>query len=258
MKLDRVTMTGADDSVSPADLAALSKEFPFVEWGILFSRKQQGSPRWPSTEWLSRMGYVANQEGLDLSAHVCGGWIRDMLIGGSEFFLAVLATLEDYNRTQLNFHAEPLYADPAALASTLARNADLWPLGRRQFIFQMDGRNDSLMQRIREQTDTLDIVPLFDVSHGAGTLPTEWPVAAYRDMGRTYDAPKLYHGYAGGLGPDTIADQLPKIAAAAGDARFWIDMETRIRSNGDRVFDLEKVRAVLEYCAPFVAESATA
>ena len=31
--LDRVTITGADDSVRPTDLLELSREFPFVEWG---------------------------------------------------------------------------------------------------------------------------------------------------------------------------------------------------------------------------------
>ena len=33
--LQTVTLTGADDSVNPEDLIAISKEFPFVEWGIL-------------------------------------------------------------------------------------------------------------------------------------------------------------------------------------------------------------------------------
>lgn len=42
MPLTRVTITGADDAVEPAELQALSHEFPFVEWGILHSYKRFG------------------------------------------------------------------------------------------------------------------------------------------------------------------------------------------------------------------------
>ena len=38
MKLTRVTITGADDSVEPRALAELSEAFPFVEWGLLMSK----------------------------------------------------------------------------------------------------------------------------------------------------------------------------------------------------------------------------
>ncbi len=52
-------------------------------------------------------------------------------------------------------------------------------------------------------------------------------------------------GYAGGLKPSNIAQQLPLIAAAAGDGPYWIDMESGVRDADDR-FDLGKCRAVCE------------
>ena len=42
MILERVTITGADHDVRPQELVDLWKEFPFVEFGILFSPRQQG------------------------------------------------------------------------------------------------------------------------------------------------------------------------------------------------------------------------
>ncbi|MHB1675039.1 MAG: hypothetical protein ACYCSP_12405 [Acidobacteriaceae bacterium] len=39
MKLETVTITGADDSTDIVELAELSEEFPFVEWGILISAR---------------------------------------------------------------------------------------------------------------------------------------------------------------------------------------------------------------------------
>ena len=37
MILDRVTITGADDSIHVEQLAELSQAYPYVEWGILVS-----------------------------------------------------------------------------------------------------------------------------------------------------------------------------------------------------------------------------
>ena len=39
MKLTKVTLTGADDFTDPKRLIEISREYPFVEWGILFSLK---------------------------------------------------------------------------------------------------------------------------------------------------------------------------------------------------------------------------
>ena len=52
MILDRVTITGADDSIKATDLIPLSKRFPFVEWGILLSKNNEGSFRFPTRDWI--------------------------------------------------------------------------------------------------------------------------------------------------------------------------------------------------------------
>ena len=35
MKLNRVTLTGVDESVPQEELFGIAREFPFVEWGVL-------------------------------------------------------------------------------------------------------------------------------------------------------------------------------------------------------------------------------
>jgi hypothetical protein len=102
------------------------------------------------------------------------------------------------------------------------------------------------------------------VGPGAGILPREWPKPIYLDVHPGDDGCGVqqhrYHGYAGGLGPDNLAEQIPLIlAAAAGnehtaEGRIWIDMETRVRSSDDRTFDLAKVRRCLEIAAPYVKQ----
>jgi hypothetical protein len=44
--LSVVGFCGADDSVDPRLLAAISQRYPWVEWGVLFRDDKEGQPRW--------------------------------------------------------------------------------------------------------------------------------------------------------------------------------------------------------------------
>lgn len=233
--LDRVTITGPDDSIDQTDLLALSEEFPFVEWGILASKSNEGSPRFPSVDWMMRLQSLAPPS-IKLSLHLCGQWVRDLLIG--QRTVPIQRTI-GFQRIQLNFHAEKTKCMPTAFS---VRLHSLMP---RQFIFQLDGNGGNEHLQAAQQadpTDSIDAVGLFDVSGGAGILPREWPKAREGS----------YLGYAGGLGPDNLAEQIPLILKAAGNARIWIDMETKVRSDNDSLFDLAKVRRCLEIAKPFI------
>ena len=74
MKIYKVTMTGADDSINPNELIEISKKYPFVEWGILVSRNSQGSNRFPSLQWMDKL-HELNTVNLLLSCHLCGTYI---------------------------------------------------------------------------------------------------------------------------------------------------------------------------------------
>ena len=56
---------------------------------------------------------------------------------------------------------------------------------------------------------------------------------------------KLPCGYAGGLGPDNVVQQLRMILTVC-DVPFWIDMERRVRIDDDSRLDMLKVRKVLQ------------
>lgn len=249
--IDRVTITGADDSVSPDDLVKISAEFPFVEWGILASESQAGkTPRFPSWEWMVTLQARASQFPMSLSLHLCGRWVRDLLLGKRSDQLSE-GTLFLFQRVQLNFHAEntPCHGDWFHLA--------LRDMGNREFIFQIDGKGgnrhmESLWDRCDKTGEQVRSTALFDISGGAGILPQQWPQPIWMQDDTYHD----YHGYAGGLGPENLTEQIPLILEAAGDKcpRIWIDMETRVRSDSDRLFDLAKVRRCLEIAAPHVGK----
>lgn len=260
MNLDRVTITGADDSIDHEALMPLSAEFPFVEWGILLSKSSMGGSRFPSEAWLRRLAADDRDRSspLTLSAHLCGRWVQQLLHGFDEFDCIVGDFIRACERIQLNFHAENTPCNPAACANALKM------LGQKQFIFQIDGNggNDHL-HAVNDAADCanihIDTVGLFDLSGGDGIVPAEWPKPFFIhvDPGEHGDGVEsfAYHGYAGGLGPENLERELERIAAAAGDCRIWIDMETRVRSHGDKQFDLAKVRRCLEICEPFIAKA---
>lgn len=234
MNLDRVTITGADDSIGPAHLQRLSKEFPFAEWGILFSGSRQGTPRYPSEEWVRDLAAIASETPLNLSAHLCGKWVRDLVLDGRLSFKDRYdAFWPIWQRLQINFRGQYHRACQGFVGAIRNTGKD--------WIFQHDGVNDGLISTFTN-TLMLRAFPLLDRSGGAGVVPKFWPEPIW-----------TYQGYAGGLGPENITDEIERILDAAQDSRIWIDMETRVRSDDDKSFDLDKVKRCLELAAPFVS-----
>jgi hypothetical protein len=133
-----------------------------------------------------------------------------------------------FQRVQLNFHGRRI--GQAEVESLLAALLGAWPF--QETIVQLDGQNDSVLDTVLRVG--LAASGLYDRSHGAGVLPGEWPTAN----------PDWEVGYAGGLSPENVVVELPKISKAAGSQPFWIDMETHLR-NAANQFDGGKVRSVL-------------
>lgn len=86
-----------------------------------------------------------------------------------------------------------------------------------------------------------NVSTLYDMSHGGGTLPSQWPKSHVL----------IRNGYAGGLGPDNAEQEYCRITLGTGGRDIWIDMETKIRSNADELFDLKKCTQVLEAMLPY-------
>lgn len=236
MKLTKVTMTGADDSVQPERLFEISEIYPFVEWGLLVSRNSQGHNRFPSLKWLNRLNELdAKYFGAELqySCHLCGGYVREILMGDVRFIELLGDVWEMFQRVQINTHGIPHQYDMAKMAEALKEYKD------KEYIFQYDNANASILNS--SITQALNCSTLFDLSHGAGVLPDEWPVPISG----------IKCGYAGGLSPENVLEQIKLIESKVGDIEIWIDMETRVRSNNDKLLDLKKVEKVLAICAEF-------
>lgn len=233
--LKQVTVTGADDSVPPESLVGIQQAYPYVEFGILCSKNSEGNPRFPSHKWideLSRLPHV----GMHLSMHLCGSWVRSLCYGdGLVFTDWINEYIPMFSRIQLNFHGQAHRVGDRTLIAL--RNFHDLPI-----IFQMDGENNWL-HWFAAKTN-VNAYPLFDLSGGAGILPEYYP----KPIGQ-------YCGYAGGLSPDNLNEQLENLSHIIGKTPIWVDAETHLRSHNDKVFDMEKVIKFLEIAKPYVIGS---
>lgn len=232
MKIKKCTITGADDNSDIFELLKVTREYPFVEWGMLISKSSQGGRRFPYDCWMTKLvtESLKNQlYPLSLSMHICGAYLRDDVCFGDWRFLKKMGNLpDDFQRIQLNFHGEPHKVNDAFYDGL--KNL------KKQIIFQIDNKNTDLF--IEAIHRGVDCVPFYDLSHGAGVLPDHWP----SPMGE-------YCGYARGLSPDNIDKQLKLIENIVLNNAIWIDCETRVRTNGK--LDFDKVRTFLSKVEKF-------
>jgi phosphoribosylanthranilate isomerase len=227
-----ITVTGADDSVTDIEeMFSLSSIYPRLEWGILVSKNNMGGPRFPSMVWLDALAEKCRFKPgvLKLSAHLCGRWVRDIFEKAETEVFEVLP-MDIFERIQFNFHAQRHTV--IETATKLLHDK----FRRYELIFQAEDVNNTA---IRIKPEGVSAYPLFDKSGGAGILPDKWP--------ETWE----YSGYAGGLSPDNVAHELMQINEARRGYPIWIDAETKLRSEDDSVFDLDKVQGFIKNAYPW-------
>lgn len=224
-QLTHISLTGVDDQTDLARLTALSSQYPLVEWGMLYSPKRQGlGGRYPSVQTLQR----ALQElppHVRVALHVCGGGVPGLLSGEAQVTSLVEAVAARGGRVQLNFSQSRDALDLEALSALLTRYEGL------TFIVQENAANEGVATRMASHAN---FAALFDASGGMGVERDVWPAPL----------PGVSCGYAGGLGPDNLAEQVPRIRAASAGRSHWIDIEGKLRT-ADDVFDLGRAQACL-------------
>ncbi len=236
MKIRVVTITGADNQTSIEDMFAISEEFPFVEWGILFSPKRYGSERYPTYNWLNNLHTKwRSNKNINLAAHLCGNFSSEMLVGKMDLvWNSDLANyIRMFDRIQLNFNVtkHPVNTDEFI---KLLRKHGL------KYILQMNKSNAQFCLDIATYNQG-NVSFLYDGSGGRGIPPESWnsPIPGY------------HTGYAGGLSPDNIEEELIKINRKCTNTHtIWIDAETHLRTN--EVLDLHKVRSFLKTASTYV------
>lgn len=162
-----------------------------IEWGVLLDPARQG--RDPRFPTMDALADVLSSE-LRLAGHLCGGHTEAVRLRQP---IDAPLDLRRFERIQINSHKVAVSA-AVRFGRSLARRCIL-PCGGDRF----------------PESDAVDW--LHDLSGGRGRETAHWP-----------PHPGRLAGYAGGIGSDNAAVVLEAIAATG---PYWIDMETRIRSD---------------------------
>lgn len=223
MNVWRITLTGVDSSTPVLEAVELYRREMRLELGILFSDSRAGAEnRYPEHRWIESFTaeITAVHPEAALALHICGSARRRFLETGD---LAGFTALHRFNRIQLNGTFDP--AESRLLEKQLSHSP------RGPAIITQHEINPALAQAISSHRHQV----LFDASGGRGIRREDWPAPI---RGKRC-------GYAGGLGPLNLAQELPRMEQVARGTSVWVDMESGIRDAEDR-FSLPAAHRVLD------------
>jgi hypothetical protein len=181
---------------------------------------------------------------------MCGRWVRDLCNAEAADFLHEMSEfLPMFNRIQINW--SPYFNDcDMARACWGIRLLD-FEFPNLELILQMGKNHDQdkwgrLVKWLHAAMIPFSI--LQDGSGGKGLLPEKWE--RFQD---------IFMGFAGGLTPENVVEQLGKIGEVVADNDLcWIDMESGAREEvplGLQVenrFSLDRVQTFLEHSEPWI------
>lgn len=239
--LKTVTFTGIDIHTNPDELAAIQRDYPFAEFGMLIAHDWRELPEWdePLSHRFPNPEILEKFEGknLNLSLHICRSFSPALVATGdwSDVERLLRGRLHLFKRAQLN-NIYDLRVNPKNWKLAVPPQLSQIILQQRS-ASQIDLLNDALAAA-EQGAQTGSIVAEIDASAGTGVY----------DAGmQTLRLP--YVGYAGGLCPENVEEFLEKLTADDNVSDYWIDMETRVRE--DNWFSPRLIRAVCEKAARF-------
>jgi hypothetical protein len=232
------TFTGVDARTDLGRVIEMAAAYPFLEFGILLSRTPEDKdPRYPQFRQISDI--VERLSGrAQLALHVCGRAVGEFVREPAEGSVYAGQDIHDLvaagiGRVQLNFNFERFGLSLEEIDVAVRRTSA-------KVITQHFPANAPVTIGVAAPNHQV----LYDASGGRGVAAT--------DYGRPFVG--KYTGYAGGLGPENAITAVTAIQSVAGDADVWIDMESRIRTDG--YLDLDKCGDVAASIAPALTANA--
>lgn len=228
--LERVPLTGLDDQTALQGLRALSLEFPFVEWALLYVLHNEGAARNPTRDWRQAF-FDAQLPGFS-AVHLCGKQAFEQLLADQ-----LPAELVRAHRLQLNINARKREFSEEQVLEVYRRALGLGP----DLILQYHADSAGVIQRFLSELPRSErprVHVLLDDSRGLGKTPQTWHWP--QELGAD-----VFYGFAGGLGPDNIAGVLEQLQQHG--VRYWPDMESGLRTLNR--FDIGKAQQVLQAAA---------
>ena len=221
MKLRYITCSDPRENLPTASVIDLLKLSPLAELGVQAhpSAMAQGKPR---NIWFNELldAVKSSKTPLNIALHVNYGWCDEICLGHvpdeiQQFLKHQHPKTNEplIRRIQLNI-GDCTYVFDAKRLATLIKTWDKY-----EVILPFNQNIKQKIEQLKARGAKFNL--LFDASYGAGIAPTNWQVPVYKD---------IQFGYAGGLSPENVADNLAKIDTVLPDGyETWIDAEGRLR-----------------------------
>lgn len=229
-----VTITGADDEVDPVMLDEIAREYPFVEWAILFSQSREGQPRYPTASWREKFYWATFNRGqyYSTAAHLCGKSV-DAFLASYEYFKNEVTM--GFDAIQINKLTDENRDEIFTFARTVEDEQDI--------ILQFNDNTSHLLTGWYADEIPENLRILFDASGGKGKSAQEtggWP-----NIPEPFSS-NLAYGYAGGINESNIEQVMFEVQQLHKDVEgwTWVDLETGARTEDK--FDIDKVIRILE------------
>ena len=231
MNLRYITCSDPREDTPIEDILRLSQIAPNVEIAVQ-AHPSKMSFDMPRRKWFESLlkeslsmptaPNLAVHLNLDWCDKFCQGILAPDLL--DLFFLLREDGTPAIHRWQINIHgSKTKLFKPDNIARILNNYSG------REFIFQYGASEYHRMQRL-DNTGTKFSV-LYDTSGGAGKLTKNWRAPLFEAHPQ---------GYAGGLSPENVSENLDKIAKVAGNRTdTWIDAEGKLKTPGTKTFDIK-------------------
>lgn len=234
MKLQYVTCSDPRENLATDAVLQLAQSAPIVEIAIQAhpSRMSFGMPR---NNWFGKLltESLYMNPFPNLAVHVNMEWCNDLCQGKIAPEIQNWLSLYHTNGTpvirrwQINIHGsktETFNAD--AIAKLLNNFHD------NEFIFQYGNTEYDKIQKLNATGARFSV--LYDMSCGTGELAKSWNSPLFANHPQ---------GYAGGLSPENINENLGKIAQVAGNRTdIWIDAEGKLKTPVTKKFDINRAK----------------
>lgn len=232
MKIKYVTCSGADENTRIPNLLKLMEDYPVGEIGIQVSA-DKASKEMPRYDWILKLAENIQNSQSDIRAalHVNKEWVQEFCDGfvAPELDRYMGLRKSDgtpvFARVQLNIFVG---REKTPNVDKVIETLNLFP--KHRFIFSYNVPNASFIKELYDKGVVFD--NLYDFSFGEGHEPESRGPVVFPDR---------LQGYAGGLSPDNIYEELDKISKVVPkDAEIYIDAQGHLADN--KIFSISKAR----------------
>lgn len=221
MKLRYITCSDPREDIPIESILNFSEKYPISEIGVQ-AHVGPMSEKESRNVWFNKLiEYAKNLENApNIALHVNYLWCDYMCLGSVPNELSGWISARNTHtgkpvvkRIQLNIGDRTFSFNSSKLAKLIKQYSD------QEFILPWNPNTAQQIQELKKTHTNFSL--LFDGSYGTGIEPDEWQKPVYKCVP---------NGYAGGLGPDNVAQHLNKISKILPkNYATWIDAEGKLR-----------------------------